>query len=179
MSNEKKKKEEPKAGAEFDFGMGKLSFGGLFEGIGNLIESVGKIAKEGGVISEEGELTGLGDKVKGVYGFTVRTLAGGEPKVETFGNIKRTKKGPVVEEEREPIVDVFDEEDHLLVVAELPGIDSGDVKLEVEGDILTLSAKTGERTYNKETVLPAGVDRATEEVTFKNGILEVKYSKAK
>ena len=176
MSDDKRKK-EAKEGFELDFGMGKFSFGGLFEGIGNLIESVGKISKEGGVISEEGEITGLGDKVKGVYGFTVRTLAGGKPKVETFGNIKKTPKGPVVEEVREPIVDVFDEEDHILVVAELAGIDSTDINLDMNKDILTLSAGTGDRKYHKEIVFPSEVDESTEEMTFKNGILEVKYSK--
>ncbi|MDA2930075.1 Hsp20/alpha crystallin family protein [Acidobacteria bacterium AH-259-O06] len=178
MSDEKKKKEE-KEGFEIDFGLGKASFGGLFEGLGNLIESIGKIAKEGGVISEEGEITGLGDKVKGVYGVTVRTLAGGEAKVETFGNIKKTPKGPVVEEVREPIVDVFDEEDHILVVAELPGVDASDIKIDVEKDIFTLSVETGDRQYHKEIVLPSEVDQSTEEMTFKNGILEVKYSKRK
>ncbi|MDA2926032.1 Hsp20 family protein, partial [Acidobacteria bacterium AH-259-G07] len=90
---------------------------------------------------------------------------------------KKTAKGPVVEEVREPIVDLFDEEDHLLVVAELPGIDSNAIKLEVEKDILTLSAETRERKYHKEIVLPSEVDVSTEEMTFKNGILEVKYSK--
>ncbi|MCK4325402.1 Hsp20/alpha crystallin family protein, partial [bacterium] len=103
--DEKEKEEGKKAG--LDFGMG---LGGIFGGIGNLIESVSKIAEEGkGIVSKAGEIKGLGDKVKGVYGFTVRTLAGGESKVEPFGNIKKTPKGPVVEKEREPIVDVFDE----------------------------------------------------------------------
>ncbi|MDA2926055.1 Hsp20/alpha crystallin family protein, partial [Acidobacteria bacterium AH-259-G07] len=160
MSDEKKKKEEKEAFG-IDLGLGEISFGGLFEGIGNLIESIGRVAKEGGVVSEEGEIAGLGDKIKGVYGFTVRTMAGGEPKVETFGNIKKTAKGPVVEEVREPIVDLFDEEDHILVVAELPGIGSADVNLDVEKDILTLSAETGDRQYHKEIVLPSEVDEST------------------
>ena len=177
MSDDRKK--GAKEGVDLDFGMGKISFGGLFEGFGNLIDSVAKIAKEGGVISEEGEITGLGDKVKGVYGFTVRTMAGGEPKVETFGNIKKTAKGPVVEEVREPIVDVFDEEDHILVVAELAGINSDNIEFVVDEDILTLSAETGKRKYYKEIVLPADVDESTGDMTFRNGILEVKYSKAK
>lgn len=182
MSDDKKPrcgrdKKEEKKGFQFDLGVGKASFGGLFEGLGNLIESVGKIAKEGGVISEEGEITGLGDKVKGVYGFTVRTMAGGEPKVETFGNIKKTAKGPVVEEVREPIVDVFDEENHILIVAELAGIDRENINVEVQEDILILSAETGRRKYHKEIVLPAEVDESSEEKTFRNGILEVKYSK--
>lgn len=174
MSEEKKKKEGP----EFDFGIGKLSFSNLFDGIGNLIESLGKITERGeGIISKEGEIKGLGDKARGVYGFTVRTLAGGEPKVETFGNIKKTPKGPIVEEEREPIVDLFDEHDHVLIVAELPGISEGNIKTEVKGDVLTISAETGKRKYRKEVVLPCSVYESSKEVSFKNGILEIKFNK--
>jgi hypothetical protein len=58
--------------------------------------------------------------VEGVYGFSVRTGPGGsEVKVEPFGNIKRDEKSgkTVVEEFREPVVDIFEEEDHILVVA--------------------------------------------------------------
>ena len=173
MTEKEKKKEEKEAG--IDFGMG---LGGIFEGIGNLIGSVSKIAEEGkGIISKTGEIKGLGDKAKGVYGFTVRTLAGGEPKVEPFGNIKKTPKGPVVEEEREPIVDVFDEKDHILVVTELPGIEEGDIKTEIKDDILNMSAEKGERKYKKEVLLPSKVDSDPISSTYKNGILEIKLKK--
>ena len=188
MSKEKKKgkpEEEKGKEAEMDFGIGKISLGGLggiFGGIGNLIDSVAKMAEEGkSEISEKGEIKikGLGDKAKGVYGFTVRTLAGGEAKVEPFGNIKKTPKGPVVEEVREPIVDIFDEKDHILVVAELPGIEESDVKIEVKGDILTLSAERGEKKYSKEILLPSKVKEKNLKPSYKNGILEIKLERIK
>ena len=169
----KKKEEEKKAGINFGIGLG-----GIFEGIGNLIESVSRIAEEGkGVVEKAGEIKGLGDKAKGVYGFTIRTLAGGESKVEPFGNIKKTPKGPVVEEEREPIVDVFDEKDHILVVAELPGVEEPDVKTEMKDDILNISAQKGERKYKKEVLLPSKVEAEPMSSTYKNGILEIKLKK--
>ena len=188
MSKEKKKgkpEEEKGKEAEIDFGIGKISLGGLggiFGGIGDLIDSVAKMAEEGkSEISEKGEIKikGLGDKAKGVYGFTVRTLAGGEAKVEPFGNIKKTPKGPVVEEIREPIVDIFDEKDHILVVAELPGIEESDIKIEVKGDILTLSAERGEKKYSKEVLLPSKVDEKSLTSSYKNGILEIKLERIK
>lgn len=170
-----KEKEGKKAGIDFGIGLG-----GIFEGIGNLIESVSKIAEEGkGIISKTGEIKGLGDKVKGVYGFTIRTLAGGESKVEPFGNIKKTPKGPVVEEVREPIVDIFDEKDHILVVAELPGVEEPDVKIDIKGDILTLSAERGEKKYSKEILLPSKVDEKSLTSSYKNGILEIKLERIK
>ena len=168
---EEKKKEEKKG---IDFGLG---LGGIFEGLSNLIESVSKIAEEGKGISKTGEIKGLGDKVKGVYGFTIRTLAGGESKVESFGNIKKTPKGPVVEEEREPIVDVFDEKDHILVIAELPGVEEEDIKIEIKGDILNISVQEEERKYKKEVLLPSKVEAEPTSSIYKNGILELKLKK--
>ena len=177
MPTEEKKDKE----AKLDFGIGKISLGGLggiFNGIGKLMDSVTKMAGEGkSVISEKGEIKGLGDKVKGVYGFTIRTLAPGEAKVEPFGNIKKTPKGPVVEEMREPIVDVFDEKDHILLVAELPGIEESDIKIDIKGDILTLSAERGEKKYSKEILLPSKVDEKSPKASYKNGILEVKLKR--
>jgi HSP20 family molecular chaperone IbpA len=67
------------------------------------------------------------------------------------------EQGAVVEETREPMVDVFDEGDHLLLVAELPGVEAKDIHYEIEDDVLSLSAVRGERKYRKEVLLPAPV----------------------
>ena len=179
MIKKRKKPEEKKEA--FDFGMGKISFGGLggiFEGIGGFINALAEM-QEKGKISETGEIKGLGGKAKGVYGFTVRTLATGEPKVEHFGHVvKKTPKGPVVEEVREPIVDVFDEKEHILVVAELPGVKEEDIKTEIKDDILNISAEKGdERKYKKEVLLPCKVEAEPISSTYKNGILEIKLNK--
>ena len=102
---------------------------------------------------------------------------GGTPTVEHFGNIRATDEGPVVAEEREPLVDVFDEGELILVVAELPGVDKNDIQIEVQDDILSLST-TGERKYAKELLLPSLVDADTMEIAYQNGILEVRLRKA-
>ena len=161
---------EEKEKIEIDFGMGKMSFGGLFKGIGNLIDLASKLSEEG--VEKKGEIRGLPKGAKGVYGFSVRTLAG-KPIIETFGNIKETTKGPVVEEVREPIVDVFDEEDHILVIAELPGVSESEIKIEVAGDILNLTASDRDRKYAKEILLPSKVKKEGMKSVYKNGILEV------
>ena len=106
---------------EVDSGVGKLKFEGLFKGIGNLIDLASKLGEEAQEIKSVGEIKGLPKDAKGVYGFSIRTLAGGKPVVETFGNIKDTPKGPVVEEAREPMVDVFDEQDHSWFLWSFPG----------------------------------------------------------
>jgi HSP20 family protein len=169
---EKKKNGE----VEIDFGMGKMSFGGLFKGLGNLIDLASRLNEEG--YERRGEIRGLPKGAKGVYGFSIRTLAG-KPVIESFGNIRETAKGPVVEEVREPMVDVFDEKDRILVIAELPGVSESEIKIEVAGDILNLAASDGDRKYAKEILLPGEVKPDLVKTSYKNGILEIKLEKVK
>src|SRR3989442_10575523 len=113
--DEQKKKTQEEV--EVDFGIGKISFGGLFEGIGSLIDLVSRMEEEGeGEAKRGGAFTSPSGRVKAVYGLSVRTGLGGKPTVESFGNIRKTSKGPVVEEERQPLVDVFDKQGHILLI---------------------------------------------------------------
>ena len=174
---EKKKKEEE--GLDIDFEIGKLSFGGLFKGIEKLIGLAAELKEAGGEIKKEGEidLSRLKEGMKGVYGFSIKTAVGGKPVVETFGNIKKTPEGPVVEEEREPLTDVFDEKDEVVVIAEIPGVQEEGITLDLKGDILEILAAGKNRKYRKEVLLPVQVMKETLSYTFKNGILEVRIKK--
>jgi HSP20 family protein len=159
---------------EIDFGQGKISFGGLFKGVGNLIDLVSKASEQG--MHKEGEIPGLPKGAKGIYGFSVRTMEG-KPIVETFGNLKETASGPMVEEVRDPIVDVFDEGSRILVIAELPGVSEDEIKIEVVGDILSLDAAGADRKYAKEMLLPSKVKAASLVRSYRNGILEMTLDK--
>jgi HSP20 family protein len=173
---DKKEPEEKDEGISFDFGLG-----GLFKGLGNLIDSATKLAEKGEELKKTGEIDfsglekikGLKD-LKGVYGINIRTLADGRPSVQSFGNIKKTPKGPVVEEVREPIVDVFEEPKEIHIIAEMPGIEEKDVNLEIKGDILNISAEGEDRKYQKEILLSRSVKSEDMTWTYKNGILDIK-----
>jgi HSP20 family protein len=155
-----------------------LGFGGLFKGISNLLDLVGNLTEAGENMSRTGEVKfGDGEKMQGVYGFSIRTGLGGMPKVESFGNIRESEAGPVVADTREPIVDVFDEGPKLLVVAELPGVAKKEIKVELNGDVLALST-TGARKYAKEVLLPAAAKEEGMTTTYNNGVLEVRLEKA-
>jgi HSP20 family protein len=176
MAKDKSKKDN---GPDIDFGIGKLSLGGLLKGIENLVDLAAKLKEAGGEISKEGEidLSNLKEGMKGVFGFSVKTAVGGKPVVESFGNVKKTPQGPVVEEEREPLTDVFDEDEEIRVYAEMPGVNQEDIKLELKEDILDISAQTGDRKYHKEVLLPAKVRAETMTSSYNNGILEIKVKK--
>jgi len=158
---------------------GEFGLGGLFKGLENLIDLAAKVKEAGGEIRKEGELdfSHLKEGMKGVFGVTIRTAEGGKPVVEPFGNIKKTPQGPKIEEEREPIADVFDEKDEIRVYAEMPGINEADIKLELKDDVLDISAESNGRKYRKEILLPMKVKAENLIFSYKNGILEVKIKK--
>jgi len=168
-----KKGKKPQDSAEF-------SLSNMFKGIGNLFELASKMTEEGKEeYSRSGEAEVLGGKGKAVYGFSLKLGLGGKPVIEQFGNIKATKTGAVVAEFREPLVDVIDEGDHLLIIAELPGVQSEDICIEVKGDILELKAEARDRKYSKEVLLPSPVDADSLKSSYKNGVLEIKLKKMK
>jgi len=172
MENDKNKGKRDEADFEI-FGLG-----GLFKGIEKLVDLAGKLEEKGG-ISKEGEINfdHIKKGMKGVYGFTINTAGGGTPKVETFGNIKKTPEGPKVDEEREPITDIFDEENEIVVIAEMPGIEENDLVIDLKEDILEISAVSKSRTYRKELLLPVKVIKENLSHKFINGILEIKIKK--
>jgi len=176
MADKKEKKDE---GLDIDFGLGKLNLGGLFKGIEKLVDIAQELKEAGGEIKKEGEidLSNLKKGMKGVFGFSVKSAVGGKPVVEPFGNIKRTPKGPTIEKEREPITDIFDEEDEIIVMAEMPGINADDIKLDLKEDILDISAQNEDRKYHKEVLLPGKIQAETLQSSYKNGILEIKMKK--
>lgn len=157
-----------------------LGFGGLFKGLGDFIDLLGEMVEMGEEeVTRTGEfrVKGLGDRARGVYGFSVRSGIGGIPRVERFGNIRTTESGPVVAEVREPLVDVFDEDQEIIIVTELPGVAEGDIHIEIQDDILSLET-TGERKYAKEILLSEAVNTAKLQKAYKNGILEIRLMKA-
>jgi HSP20 family protein len=161
--------------AEVDIG-----FGSLFKGLEDFVGVLGKLVEAGEQhIDRTGEfkVKGLGENAKGVYGVSVRVGLGGEPHVERFGNIRSTKEGPEVVDVREPLIDVFDEENEIVVVAELPGVKEDAIEVEVRGDVLAITS-SGERRYAKEVLLPSAVDAASMRRSSKNGLLELRLKKS-
>lgn len=172
MENDKNK--EKKQDADFDL----FGLGGLFKGLEKLVDLAGKLEEEG-EIRKEGDISfdHLKKGMKGVYGFTIKTAVGGSPKVETFGNIKKTPEGPKVDEEREPITDIFDEKDEIVIIAEMPGIEQDEINIDLKADILEISTLSKKRSYRKELLLPVKVSKQNLRHKFTNGILEIRIKK--
>ena len=101
-----------------------------------------------------------------------------ELKVEPFGNVRRSPLDrPSGEDVREPLLDVHEEDDHVLVLVELPGVAKDNVKLKVENGQLRLLAERGKTIYRKEVDLPENC--SAEHMTWdcSNGILKVRFDR--
>jgi len=163
---------------------GSAGLGSLLGGLGTLLERLSELADKGAELRRSGEISGLDPegKLRGVYGFTIRSGLKGresEVQVQPFGNVRKDERTgkAVVHEVREPMVDLFEEEDHVLVVAELPGVGQEDVQLEVHEDILSLSASKDDTKYRKEILLPRAFTREKMSYTCRNGVLRVRLTR--
>ena len=131
----------------------------------------------GGIIRQAGPF---------VYGYSMTIGPDGKPVMREFGNVKPSKKPtslgfekPSLElhEEREPLVDIFPENGTLRVIAEVPGIEKSDIKLNCSERTLTITVDAKKRKYYKEINLPDQIDPKVSKATYTNGVLEVILTK--
>ena len=93
-----------------------------------------------------------------------------------------------------PSIDLYEERDHLMLKAELPGMKKEDIDISLHGDVLTLSGERKEEkeyeqaeTYRSERflgkfqrtfTLPVAVDASKVQASYKDGILTVQLPKS-
>lgn len=173
-------KKEKKGGHDRGTEGFEVDLGGVLRGLGDFVELIGKVAEaDENRVERHGEfrVKGLGDQARGVYGFSIRTGLGGTTRVEPFGNVHKDKEGLTVDEVREPLVDVFDEGDEIVITAELPGASEDEITVDFHGDVVTIEA-SGHRPYAKETLLPCQVRSDDFRQSYNNGVLEIRAKKA-
>lgn len=92
-----------------------------------------------------------------------------------------------------PVVDVYDNDDNIVLKAEIPGIDKKDIEIDVKGRVLTLK---GERSSDNEVkednyyrrercfgkferafTLPVNVELDNIKANYKDGVLQIEIPK--
>ncbi len=89
----------------------------------------------------------------------------------------------------EPAVDIYETDSHIVVKAELPGVDKKDISVDLNGRVLTLRGERStdnevkednyyrkERCYGKferSFTLPEGVEPDKVEADYKDGVLKI------
>ncbi len=109
-----------------------------------------------------------------VFGYSVRMgLDGAE--VQSFGHVPDARATSPETMPREPLVELHEEADAFLVVAEMPGVPADAPSLELRGDALLITAPPN---WHRAVKLPGPV--RTEAITHSchNGILEVRLPRA-
>ncbi len=119
-----------------------------------------------------------------VYGYSVKIGPDGRPIIREFGNIKPGLGGegqpPLnLQEQREPLVDIVEEDESVKIIAELPGVAKDDIRLYATERTLTIDVDTPDRKYRKELELPVEVDEKSARSTYRNGVLETTLAKRK
>ncbi len=117
----------------------------------------------------------------GVYGVSIRIGPEGKPVIREFGNVKPEAGGgenAPISDEREPLVDIIEGKNDIIVIAELPGVEKRDIFVSGEGRELVIDVKTAERKYYKELDLPHSADFANAKAKYNNGVLEVVIQKS-
>ena len=116
-----------------------------------------------------------------VYGYSVNIAEDDKPVVRKFGAIEPfpalTGGGLSVKEEREPLVDIIKSAEEIKLVAELPGVNKEDLRLNANKDSLAIDSIASEWRYHRKIDLPEEIDPTTGKSTYKNGILEVSFKR--
>ena len=81
-------------------------------------------------------------------------------------------------QEPKPLIDIFQENNFIVIIAEIAGFNRETLKIHVKDQKLTLSAKSKDRRYYKSLNLPKVVIPDVMYTKFKNGVLEIKLKKA-
>jgi Molecular chaperone (small heat shock protein) len=159
----------------------------LIPGFGKIVKTLEKTSPEfrQRIAETDSEIkhrleTGWNEKKPTIsYGLSIRPLDTRSTKISTRGSIRESPKTEIQEvkiesAEIEPVFDVFEEDNYISVIAEIPGASEEDIRIEIEGSKLMISAGL----YSRTVILPAEADEIKEK-SFKNGVLQLKIKRKK
>lgn len=112
--------------------------------------------------------TGWAPKPIGEVGISIRPMTKAKMPVKTIRMPRPTEAERKKAEEKEPIIDVFEEGDLISVIAELPGVAEKGIKASIREGVLEIVAGRHRRSID----LPAEPGSIVKR-TYKNGILHL------
>ncbi len=111
-----------------------------------------------------------------VFGFSMKVGPDGKPIIQRFGN-PPIDEGIETAPSLEPLVDIVEENDEIIVVAEVPGVNKDEIKVRIKGTTLTIHADNPQKPYHKVIELPSKVKKDDAKSAIRNGVLEVRLKK--
>ena len=131
---------------------------------------------EGGKVKEMGPF---------VYGYTMTVGPDGKPRVREFGNVRSPLAGfglgasnrPLISSEREPLADITTTDKEVKAILEMPGVNKENIKISVHDNSVEVKSDDPQRKYHEIIDLPPETDTETAKSTYKNGVLEIIFTK--
>lgn len=116
-----------------------------------------------------------------IQGYKITTCPDGKTKITRFGNQtpKRLRSNIQTTKELEPLLDVIQTKDNILVVVELPRVINNELKIIASKSRLVITAKRPNGLFSKEIDLPANIYKNKSSAIYKNGVLTITLPKEK
>lgn len=149
----------------------------LFKGLNELLHLAENIEKKNPINIDKAKLEPLENGVKGVYGLTFNTVSGIIAKAQVRGSVKKGISGPKFDKERQPLTEILDQKDKIIVIFEIPGVNEKDIIIELKGEVLTIVAINNNRKYRKRIPLLNYAHKQRFTYIYENGILEIEIKK--
>ncbi len=128
------------------------------------------------IVRGVGSFISLVAEVVESVGSAVNQPASAGGALDTFAPT-RLPAGSPVSGVRDPLVELFDEGDEIVVVIDWPYAAENQIQVEVQDDVLAVTIG-GEFPHTTELLLPAAVDPASLRRTHRNGMTEVRLTRS-
>ena len=112
-----------------------------------------------------------------VQGFSIKLGPDGKPKIKEFENRGLPDDEEDYADESEPLVDIIEDENMLMVLVALPGVDKNEIDLRVTENCLNVAVDTDDFEWYDELRLPTKVKTKSARASYRNGVLEVRLEK--
>ncbi|GEM_PF-4875496 len=154
-------------------------FFSMFTGIDKLINVVADmVEKDKEEVHINGDIKPDNQrKITGKYGINIKLAP---DKLDGFSNIRfddttnRKENGPKIVV---PVTDVFEEEDKITVVSELPGVKREDIEFYLDRNTITITATKKDICYSKKVELDFIPERDSIKENFNNSIYSLMICK--
>jgi HSP20 family protein len=88
-----------------------------------------------------------------------------------------TATRPLISSEREPLADITTTDKEIKVAVEVPGVSKENIKVNAYDSSVEVKSDDPQRNYHQVIDLPPEADIETARSTYRNGILEIIFSK--
>lgn len=110
-----------------------------------------------------------------IMGWSVQIGPDGKPVIKKVDQTsEKPDKEKPFEERREPVIDILNQENEIVLIVETPGIDKNDIKLNTTEKEITIEAG---KKFKKKLALPEKVVPNQAQAKYNNGLLEVRLPK--